>query len=246
MDEERLLDEQLAYYRARAGEYDEWFLRTGRYDRGPAHRAEWFAEVAAVEAGLREAGPRGHALELACGTGLWTRHLIAHAARVTAVDGSPEVIALNRERLGSDRVEYVVADIFAWRAAGAFDFVLFAFWMSHVPPARVEGVWAGVARPARAGGFEACWARVPRALRPGGRVCFVDSLAEQGATARDQEPLDDSGLARRRLTDGREFDIVKVYYEPASLERRLQALGWTGWIRASGRHFLYGTMAPIA
>ena len=59
MDEERLLDEQLAYYRARAGEYDEWFLRTGRYDRGPAHRAEWVAEVAAVEAGLREAGPRG-------------------------------------------------------------------------------------------------------------------------------------------------------------------------------------------
>jgi SAM-dependent methyltransferase len=230
MDEGKLLDEQLAYYRARAGEYDEWFLRTGRYDRGPAHRAEWFAEVAAVEAGLREAGPRGHALELACGTGLWTRHLVTHAARVTAVDGSPEVIALNRERLGSDRVDYIVADIFAWHPARAFDLVLFAFWMSHVPPSRFEGFWT----------------LIHRALRPGGRVFFVDSLAEQGATARDQEPLDDSGLAHRRLNDGREFDIVKVYYEPTSVERRLRALGWTGWIRASGRHFLYGTMAPIA
>jgi demethylmenaquinone methyltransferase/2-methoxy-6-polyprenyl-1,4-benzoquinol methylase len=232
MDEEkeRLLDEQLAYYRARAGEYDEWFLRTGRYDRGPAHRAEWVAEVAAVEAGLREAGPRGHALELACGTGLWTRHLIAHATRVTAVDGSPEVIALNRERLGSDRVEYVVAGIFAWRPAGAFDFVLFAFWMSHVPPSR----------------FEEFWTLVRGALRPGGRVFFVDSLAEPGATARDQAPLDDSGVARRRLNDGREFDIVKVYYEPVSLERRLRTLGWTGWIRGSGRHFLYGAMTPVA
>ena len=30
-----LLEGQLAYYRARAGEYDEWFLRTGRNDRGP-------------------------------------------------------------------------------------------------------------------------------------------------------------------------------------------------------------------
>lgn len=229
MDEGKLLDEQLAYYRARAGEYDEWFLRTGRYDRGPAHRAEWLAEVATVEAGLREAGPRGHALELACGTGLWTRHLVAHAARVTAVDGSPEVIALNRERLGSGRVDYVVADIFAWRAARAFDFVLFAFWMSHVPPSR----------------FEAFWSLVGRALRPGGRVFFVDSLAEQGATARDQAPLDDSGLVRRRLNDGREFDIVKVYYEPASLERRLRTLGWAGTVRASGRHFLYGTVAPI-
>src|SRR5262245_63498556 len=100
MDDKKLLDEQLTYYRARAGEYDEWFLRTGRYDRGPAHRAEWFAEIAAVEAGLREAGPRGQALELACGTGLWTRHLVSLADRVTAIDGSPEVIALNRERQG--------------------------------------------------------------------------------------------------------------------------------------------------
>lgn len=230
MTDKKLLDEQLTYYRARAGEYDEWFLRTGRYDRGPAHRAEWFAEVAAVEAALREAGPRGEALELACGTGLWTRHLVSIADRVTAVDGSPEVIALNRERVGSDRVDYVVADIFAWRPERPFDFVLFAFWMSHVPPAR----------------FEAFWSLVRRALRPGGRVFFVDSLAEQGATARDQAPLDDSGVARRRLNDGREFDIVKVYYEPASLERRLQGLGWTGRVGASGKHFVYGMVEPIA
>jgi hypothetical protein len=60
MDEPKLLAEQLAYYRARAGEYDQWFLRESRYDRGPEHRAEWFREVAVVEAGLREAGPRGH------------------------------------------------------------------------------------------------------------------------------------------------------------------------------------------
>ena len=39
MDERKLLDEQMAYYRARADEYDEWFFREGRYDRGPEHRA---------------------------------------------------------------------------------------------------------------------------------------------------------------------------------------------------------------
>jgi hypothetical protein len=32
MEERAILDEQLAYYRARAPEYDEWFLRHGRYD----------------------------------------------------------------------------------------------------------------------------------------------------------------------------------------------------------------------
>ena len=46
MNGKKILDEQLTYYRARAPEYDEWFMRTGRYDRGPEHSAEWFSEVA--------------------------------------------------------------------------------------------------------------------------------------------------------------------------------------------------------
>jgi hypothetical protein len=35
--DDALLEGQLAYYRARAEEYDEWFFRRGRHDRGP----EW-------------------------------------------------------------------------------------------------------------------------------------------------------------------------------------------------------------
>jgi demethylmenaquinone methyltransferase/2-methoxy-6-polyprenyl-1,4-benzoquinol methylase len=40
MDDRQLLDQQMAYYHARGPEYDEWFLREKRYDRGPAHRDE--------------------------------------------------------------------------------------------------------------------------------------------------------------------------------------------------------------
>ena len=42
--EERLA-KQLTYYRARAPEYDAWFLRQGRFDRGEAHAQRWFGEV---------------------------------------------------------------------------------------------------------------------------------------------------------------------------------------------------------
>ncbi len=42
-----ILGDQIAYYRARAGEYDEWWFRTGRYDRGEAFNAQWHAETAA-------------------------------------------------------------------------------------------------------------------------------------------------------------------------------------------------------
>ena len=91
--------EQIEYYRARAGEYDEWWVRRGRYALPPELERQWFHDVAQAETALRDFAPTGRVLELACGTGLWTRHLVGHAQHVTAVDASPEVIEYNRERL---------------------------------------------------------------------------------------------------------------------------------------------------
>jgi SAM-dependent methyltransferase len=225
----RLLDEQLDYYRARAGEYDEWFLRQGRYDRGPKHREEWFGEIALIETALRRELQAGDVLELACGTGLWTRHLVQQHSCVVAIDGSPEAIAINRQRVNSDVVDYVVADLFSWQPKTRYDSVFFGFWLSHVPPDQ----------------FERFWANVRASLKNGGRVFFVDSLLEQSSTAQDHDRLDRSGVALRHLNDGREFRIVKMFYEPPDLERRLSELGWRGWVRSTGRFFLYGSLAPL-
>jgi demethylmenaquinone methyltransferase/2-methoxy-6-polyprenyl-1,4-benzoquinol methylase len=227
MTDETALQEQIAYYRARAAEYDEWFLRTGRYDRGPAHRAAWEAEVATVERALREALPDGEILELACGTGLWTRHLVGAKRRVMAVDAAPEVLEINRARLPGAGVEYATADLFSWvPPAGRFDALFFGFWLSHVPADR----------------FEPFWAMVRAALKPGGQIFWIDSLLEPASTARDHAPLDQSGVVSRRLNDGREFKIVKIFYEPTELEGHLTRLGWRGWVRSSGQFFHYGCM----
>ena len=220
------LREQIDYYRARAGEYDEWFLRQGRYDRGAAHRAAWFDEVAAVERALGEEIEGRQILELACGTGLWTRHLAAGDRRVVAIDASPEVVAINRSRVDSGGVRYVIGDIFAPPLSGRFDMVFFAFWLSHVPEAR----------------FDHFWQTVAQLTKPGGRVFFVDSLLEPESSARDHDRLDTSGVVRRRLNDGRLFHIVKVFHDPAHLEGRLRDRGWAGWVRSSGRFFLYGSL----
>ena len=229
MDERKLLDEQLAYYRARASEYDQWFLRQGRYDYGPEHRAEWLREVATVEAALLPVVNQKEVLELACGTGLWTRHLAEVSARTVALDASPEVIALNKERVRSPNVEHRVADIFSWRPDATFDVVFFSFWLSHVPPRR----------------FDTYWATVRRARKPRGCAFFVDSLFEQSSTARDHAPIDRSGIARRKLNDGREFRIVKLFYEPSVLELRLSESGWRGWVKSTGKFFVYGAVTPV-
>jgi len=228
MDDREILDEQIAYYRARAEEYDEWWFRTGRYDRGAEQRRAWFSEVAQLEAALRDARPAGRVLELACGTGLWTRHLVESAGSVTAVDASPEVSRLNAERVRSSRVQYVQADLFQWQPEALYDFVFFGFWLSHVPEPR----------------FVDFWRMVRSALRPGGQAFFVDNLFGQEQTATNHTAIDRAGVVERKLNDGRTFNIVKVFHEAAALQARLGGLGWSGYVRSTARFFIYGSVRP--
>lgn len=219
------LAEQKAYYRARASEYDEWFFRRGRYDRGHEVNERWFIEADEVRQALDAFKPAGRVLELACGTGLWTMQLIRHADHVTAVDAAEEMIAVNAQRLQSPKVRYVQADIFDWRPEEQYDTVFFGFWLSHVPPER----------------FDAFWEIVASALAPGGRVFFVDSRYDTTSTANDHH-LDgiEATTSMRRLNDGREFRIVKVFYLQASLSERLAALGWNCDIRETRSFFIHG------
>ena len=238
MDElavERLLSEQRRYYGARAPEYDDWWFRRARYRLDAESAQGWFADVAELEAELERFAPRGDVLELAAGTGNWTRHLLRHADRVTAVDAVPEVLELSRAKLGA-AVDYVLDDVFAWEPPRAFDVCFFGFWLSHVPSER----------------FEAFWQLVDRALKPAGRVFLVDN-AHLGDP---RHTVSASGeVARRSLSDGREFDIVKRFWAPAELERELPTLGWQvsagatangNFVFASGRRPASSGTGPTA
>jgi len=227
-----ILQDQIDYYRARSGEYDEWWFRSGRYDRGPLFNARWRAEVATVEvaldAWLTTRRPTT-LLELACGTGLFTRHLAPRVPRITAVDASPEVLALNRGRVAAPNVAYVQADVFSWRPPERFDAVFFSFWLSHVPDSR----------------FEAFWDEVAAALAPGGAVYLIDSAFDPSSTAKDHVlPSPESGIVTRKLNDGREFRIVKRFWEPQALAARLGDLGWRATIVQTPSYFIHGLVQP--
>ena len=230
VEEQRVIAEQMAYYRARAPEYDDWFFRRGEYDHGAKWNRAWRDEVGELRRALDAAGPSGRILELACGTGLWTERLAPLTSELTCVDASPEVIALNRRRVGAEHVDYVCADLFEWQPPRRYDFVFFGFWLSHVP----------------AGAFIPFWSMVARALAPGGRVFFVDSrnhpAAREGEYAA-RAPAAPPSRSRRRLRDGREFEIVKIFYPPEDLELQLRALGWRALVRGTPTFFLHGLAA---
>jgi SAM-dependent methyltransferase len=222
---DELLAEQAHYYRKRAGEYDDWWFRRGRYNHGPDVDARWFADGADVQGALDRFKPVGEVLELACGTGLWTERLTTHATRVTAVYGSPEMLELCRARAGDQHVRYVQADLFSWEPDTTYDACFFGFWLSHVPEER----------------FEIFWEKLARALGSDGRVFFVDSARHDLASAVDHklsEPENPTML--RRLADDSEYHIVKRFYEPESLQRRLADLGWELQVRSTPTFFIYG------
>jgi ubiquinone/menaquinone biosynthesis C-methylase UbiE len=228
-DIERLLAEQAHYYRERAGEYEDWWFRRERYDHGPETNARWFADAAEVEAALERFDPAGEILELACGTGLWTQRLASHAAGVTAIDGSPEMLQLCRARVNDLRVRYIQADLFAWEPDSTYDVCFFGFWLSHVPEER----------------FEAFWEKVRRAVGSKGRVFFIDSLRSEQASAIDHKlPDRDDETMLRRLADGREYRIIKRFHELEPLQQRLADLGWSALVQMTSEFFIYGHATP--
>ena len=222
-----LIADQIAYYRARANEYDEGFRRLGRYlSIGGTVAAptgdEEGKEVAVLVEALETMRPFDSVLELACGTGWWTQWLAHYARQVTAIDAAEEMLAINRKRVTAANVNRVLADVFSWRPARRYDLVFFAFWLSHVPRSR----------------FAEFWQLAGDALAPNGRVFFIDELGT--AETRGAERRIDEDAVLRELEDGRQFRAVKVFYEPGELEAKLRTLGWSVEIRAAGRRFYWG------
>ncbi|HEX8903842.1 MAG TPA: hypothetical protein VF771_03315, partial [Longimicrobiaceae bacterium] len=51
-------------------------------------------------------------------------------------------------------------------------------------------------------------------------------------------------VTERKLNDGRRFHIYKIFYDPAGLQARLEALGWRATVSATESFFLYGEASP--
>lgn len=214
----------VAYYEARAPEYDDWYLRRGRYARGPIHDAAWHAELDAAGQWLDALPIGGEIVELAAGTGWWSP-LLASKGELSLYDATGAPLERARERLLAHglRAHLHVRD--AWTDPDRrVDAVFAGFWLSHVPRDRLDA-FLGIVRG---------W------LKPGGVFAFIDSLEDPQSSAADHPaPADDRSL--RRLDDGREFTIVKVYYDPVALQDALDRAGFKGAsVTTTGRFFLTG------
>jgi demethylmenaquinone methyltransferase/2-methoxy-6-polyprenyl-1,4-benzoquinol methylase len=221
---EDVLKEQLTYYNARAREYDESLQGVGSSNAAQAEFEEANQEWLHIVNALHILGPVEDVLELACGTGIWTQELMTIGASITAIDGSWEMIEINRAKSGAAAIDYECVDLFNWEPKRQYDLVFFAFWLSHVPPSHLPEFLSKVART----------------TKPGGRVFIVD------------EPRSDSNISgpniedlyqERTLNDGRTFRIVKVYHDPQEIARELEKQGFKKESSMIGRIFFYLCLA---
>jgi ubiquinone/menaquinone biosynthesis C-methylase UbiE len=114
-----------AYYEARAPEYDDWWLGTGKFvERKRPGWREAVDTLVATLAGL----PPGRTLDVACGTGFLTQHL---PGQVIGLDQSDTMLEISRGRIPeatfvqSDALELPFAD-------GELDRVFTAHFYGHL------------------------------------------------------------------------------------------------------------------
>lgn len=206
----------MAYYDARAAEYDESiFFQSGAFATESPHAVS----LRLVKRAVKSLPVVGSTLELACGTGVWTRDLLDLTRELHAVDASNRMITLNRLACRGS-VTYECADIFEWEPTRRFDRVATAFFMSHVP----DELLVPFAE------------KIRRANADGGDVLVVDEArAEDGAQPQTETV--------RQLADGSRFPIVKIYRDVEEICEIFAGVRYRATVKFSAGRFFAISLA---
>jgi ubiquinone/menaquinone biosynthesis C-methylase UbiE len=188
------------YYAARAPEYDRVYLKPERQ-----------GDLRAIEAWLAPIFAGANVLEVACGTGYWTRFIAAEAAAVVAVDAAVETLELAKDRVPKGKVQFLVGDAYALAATDPpCDAAFAGFWFSHVPKHRVREFLLGL----------------NAVLAPGATVVLLDNLFVEGSSSPISETnADGNTYQARRLDDGSVHRVLKNFPSQAELRAAAEAVG---------------------
>jgi ubiquinone/menaquinone biosynthesis C-methylase UbiE len=189
----QVADRMKAYYRQRAAEYDQ-FYQVPEFQDDLAQLEQWLTE-----------NVRGRSvLEIAAGTGHWTKVAARVAKSVMATDANTETLAIaKRRRLGS-HVTFLTSDAYDLPTFDQrFEVGMAHLWWSHVPRERRQEFLAGF---------------VSR-LKPRAAVLMLEQRFQKSfsipCARRDARG---NRYELRRLASGKMFEVVKNYPSPAQLE----------------------------
>lgn len=189
------MSDLVEYYRERAEEYDEI------YEWRDPHRQE---EQLILGEAIKESLEGRRVLEVACGTGYWTRILSQTAESIMATDLGENVMELAQEKEYACPVTFRKEDAYNLSFSnGSYDGGFSFSWFSHIPRKRLDSFLKGF----------------HRVLEAGSRVFMADNAYIPGVGGKliKQAGSEDT-YKKRTLKDGREFTIIKNYYSVDDLK----------------------------
>lgn len=183
------------YYNHRAKEYEEIYHRND-----PVRQEEQSAIVSAI----KESFVNRHVLEIACGTGYWTKIVADVASSVTAIDISQEMLAIAKQKsLPFNKVKFYEGDAYCLKSIpGKFNAGLANFWFSHVPKAGINGFLQGF----------------HKTLGRGTVVFMADNIYVPGVGGEliKKDNIEDT-FKLRILSNGLQYEVLKNYYNTRQL-----------------------------
>ncbi len=215
-------DQTLEYYQRRAPEYDKIYFRDNP-DRQ--------AELAAMYAASRTALDGRRVLDLACGTGFWTKVVSERAKAMIGLDINPGTLAQAKRKHFSCPVWLIRGDFFhlPFRPR-VCDSLLATYVISHVKREDLHRLRDDVLR----------------LIKPGSPAFFCDN---NPATEMQPEIIWDdnrvNSYKRRRLENGETYLILKNYFERDELAELFASWGdiqrlnyntyyWSATVRTKG------------
>jgi ubiquinone/menaquinone biosynthesis C-methylase UbiE len=190
----------LTYYDERAAEYDDLY-RLGKAPAAKIDREVYLEEVDRL-AEVARSRLTGAVLDAPCGAGYWMLSYAGSCDSITLIDRSAKMLAESRAKARTlgvlDRVDLIEADLLGYELPPSrYDSVLVGFLLGHLTDAEMDTLMASLRRT----------------CRPGATVVIFES---HWSAAR-QRIRDKAGPQRRRLKDGRQFDIYKRYFDEQDL-----------------------------
>ena len=147
----------------------------------------------------------GSCLEIGCGTGKNTAWLLTRAKKITAIDLSEAMLAKAKEKINSEKVNFIQADILQdWNFANKkYDLVSFSLVLEHIE--KLEPVFLNVSKVIADGGFVYIGELHPFKQYAGSKARFATDEGEQVVTCFNHH-LSDFIQAAKKYG----FDIVDM------------------------------------
>jgi ubiquinone/menaquinone biosynthesis C-methylase UbiE len=196
------------YYAARAQEYDSIYAKPERQ-----------ADLRLIEAWVAAQAAGKQVLEVACGTGYWTRFIAPVASRVVALDAAAATLRIAANRRIDGTVTLIEGDAYALPThLGPFNMAFAGFWFSHVPLQRRQAFLTGLRD----------------VLQQGAQVILLDNVFVEGSsTPISDQDAQGNTYQTRQLSDGSTHRVLKNFPDQLAMHAAVNNLAppgtWHAW-----------------